>query len=116
MPVQDALKNRFLPTALLCLFVFFIYGGANEASSSDIEWQTLETRNAIVRYQSLEDLRKFNKKLKYRAGHSGLKGLFSSSGSSEPADTVIGPAASISTSAGLASHGVLAETIRVCGC
>ncbi len=88
MPVQDALKNRFLPPALLCLFVFFMYGAANEASSSDIDWQTLETRNAIVRYQSLEDLRKFNKKLKYRAGHSGFKGLFSSSGSNEPADTV----------------------------
>ncbi|MBW2220418.1 MAG: hypothetical protein JRF40_13170, partial [Deltaproteobacteria bacterium] len=88
MPVQEALKNRFLPPALLCLFVFFMYGAANEASSSDIDWQTLETRHAIVRYQSLEDLRKFNKKIKYRAGHSGFKGLFSSSGSSDLADTV----------------------------
>ena len=88
MPVQNALKNRFLIPALLCLSVFFMYGAAKGASSSDIDWQTLETKNAIVRYQSLEDLKRFNKKIKYRTGHSVLKGLFSSSGPNDLADMV----------------------------
>ena len=88
MLVQNAPKNIILIPALLYLSVFFMCGASAGASSSENNWQTLETRNAIVCYQNLEDLRKFNKKIDYRAGHSGLKGLFSSSGSDDLADTV----------------------------
>ena len=44
----------------------------------DIVWQFIETKHTIIRYQSLEDLKKFDKSIKYTPGASGLKWLFSS--------------------------------------
>jgi hypothetical protein len=88
MPVQHVLINRFLVSALLCLFVFFPCGVANGAPSSDIDWQTIETKHAIVHYQSQDDLNEFNKKIRYRGRHSRLSGFFSSSGSNDLEETV----------------------------
>lgn len=55
---------------------------------SGINWQTLETRHAIIHYQTLDDLKRFNKKIKYRVESSGLKTLFSPSSTFGLEDTV----------------------------
>ena len=57
-------------------------------SIADIRWETLETRRAIIRYQSQDDLRRFNKKIKYRVEGASLLALFSPSDSRELADLV----------------------------
>ena len=89
MAIQHAHKKRFLIPALICFFyAFFLCRVAKGEPDADIHWQMIETRHTVVRYQSLEDLKKFDKKIKYRVGNSGLRSLFSSSGPNEPADTV----------------------------
>jgi hypothetical protein len=45
----------------------------------DIQWQKLETKYTIIRYQSLKDLKKFNKKVDYSPKKWSLKRLFSNS-------------------------------------
>ena len=76
MPAQHTPKSRSLILTLLCLSISFMCGAAN--GNARIEWQALETRNAIIRYQSLQDLRKFNKKIDYPIRDYGIKGLFPS--------------------------------------
>ncbi len=88
MPMQKTSKmNRLLP-ALICLLVFFMYGTASGEPGDAIEWQIIESRHAIIRYQSLKDLKKFNKKIKYKTESRGLKGLFSSSKAKDLPSTV----------------------------
>ena len=89
MPIHNARKKNIITPALLCFFsVFFLCRDAKGDPDVDIQWQRLETRHAIVHYQSMDDLRQFSKRIKYRVGNSGFKGLFSSSGSSELAHAV----------------------------
>ena len=89
MPIHNVRKQIFLITALLCFFsVFFLCRTAKGDPAVDTQWQKLETRHAIVHYQSMDDLRQFSKRIKYRVGKSGLKGLFSSSGSNELTNAV----------------------------
>ncbi len=88
MSVKHLIKKKLLIPAQLCLFVFFMCGSVNGETSEIIHWQTIETKHTIIRYQSQKDLNKFNAKIKYRMGGSGLMGLFSSSGSADLRTTV----------------------------
>jgi len=88
MPFQKTIKKKPLLPILIVFCFFFICGTARGESSPDIKWETIETRHAIVRYQSMDDLKRFNTKIKYRVKGSGLMGLFSSSGPEEIRDIV----------------------------
>jgi len=48
---------------------------------ADILQHSLETRYAVIRYQSVEDLKKFNRKVNYSPGQLGFMQMFSSSSS-----------------------------------
>ena len=59
-------------------------GGLAFAQPSDpIEWLTLETRHTMIQYQSLKDLEKFSRKIKYKAEDFSLKQLFAASESDD---------------------------------
>ena len=68
-------------TFLLSILVFFslcatVYGvslsdGSSDISSSNLTWNSIKSKYAVINYQSLEDLAKFNKKVEY-----GEKGGF----------------------------------------
>jgi len=62
---------------------FVICGIANGQESPGIVWQSIETKHTTIRYQSEKDLKKLDSKIKYRVERSGLKGLFSPSGSDD---------------------------------
>ena len=65
------------------LFILFPFGLALGAPPDGIPWKKLETKHATICYQSREDLKKFNSKIKYTPGAWGLKDLFSSSSSND---------------------------------
>ncbi len=81
-------KNLFIIISL-SLFFFISYAAAEKDSTEEIAWQNIETKYTIIRYQSTNDLKKFNYEVKYDPEHSGLKGLFSSSGPDNLKDKVI---------------------------
>ena len=61
---------------------------ARVRASDDISWEELETRHTIMRYQTPEDLKVFDKKVVYSsvASASGLEWLFSKSSGNDPSD------------------------------
>ncbi len=70
-------KKLLLATAA---FLFFHLSAAGLIwAADDIAWQQMETKHAIIRYQSLDDLKIFDKKVNYSPGasESGLNWLFS---------------------------------------
>jgi hypothetical protein len=81
-------KNLFI-IINLSLFFFISYAAAEKDSTEEIAWQNIETKYTIIRYQSTNDLKKFDYKVKYDPEHSGLKGLFSSSGPDNLKDRVM---------------------------
>ncbi len=53
-------------TLLFSVLVFFILSGSASASSvSNIQWNSIETKHTVIRYQSEKDLAKFNKKVEF---------------------------------------------------
>ena len=85
---------------LLKIFFFIISGiylvlspcGTVLGGTSDnIPWQSLETKYTIIRYQSLEDLKKFDKKIDYSPGEWGITRLFSNSGTNNWMDKLKRP-------------------------
>ena len=78
-------KNLFI-LIQLSLFFFLLCGAAQGEILEDIAWQSIETKYTIIRYQSVEDLIKFNRRIKYNPKHSGLKRRFLSSGSDNLVD------------------------------
>jgi len=57
-------------------------------SSGHTSWHTLETKYTIIHYQSLEDLKKFNRKIDYSPDQWGFARLFSASESHNLSDEV----------------------------
>lgn len=57
--------------------------------ADDRPWQSVETRHAVVRHKNREDLRKFEKKIDYSPGESGLKWMFSSERKGNTVENVI---------------------------
>jgi hypothetical protein len=80
---------------LLKIFFLIIWAAGLALSSSGAvqgqtldktQWQKLETKYTIVKYQSLKDLKKFNRKVDYSPGKWSLQRLFSNSDSNNLAD------------------------------
>jgi hypothetical protein len=106
---QIFFKKRLLILVLLSLFFFLLCGVVQGETSGDIapachsearppvgeagrakagRWQNIETKYTIVRYQSLEGLKKFNHKIRYGQERWGLRRLFSTPGSDEVIDKI----------------------------
>ncbi|MBW2075389.1 MAG: hypothetical protein JRI58_11710 [Deltaproteobacteria bacterium] len=68
------------------LVLLYPYGMVHGEISDDTTWKSIETKHTIIQYQTLEDLKKFNKKVAYYSLGWGLKSLFSGSGSDNMAD------------------------------
>lgn len=56
--------------------------------AGDLLRHSLETRYTVIRYQSVEDLEKFNRKIDYSRGQSGFMQMFSSSSSHDLTDEI----------------------------
>lgn len=74
----DPKRKLLLVGSILSLLAPFLV--ADLRAADEIAWQQVETRYAIVRFQNQEDLEKFNRRLNYSPGASGLKWLFSGAG------------------------------------
>ena len=80
--------KRLLLLIYLGLFLLWPYGVVRgEPSTNDI-WQSLETKHTLIRYQSWEDLKKFNRNVDYSPGSWGLKRLFAFTGSDTMPDAL----------------------------
>jgi hypothetical protein len=79
------IKTLFLIIGALGL-TLVSFGAAHAKTSEDIQWQRLETKYTIIRYQSMEDLKKFGRKIDYSPEGWSLKRLFSRSGSDSLAE------------------------------
>jgi len=53
-----------------------------------VSLQRIETRYAVIRYETLKDLKKFDRKIDYNPGESSLKSLFSPSRSKNVVDSI----------------------------
>ncbi len=60
---------------------------SSKKNDQDTSFQRIETRYAVIRYETLKDLKKFDRKIDYNPGESSLKSLFSSSGSKNVIDS-----------------------------
>jgi predicted regulator of amino acid metabolism with ACT domain len=80
MPAKNPLKNIF---PLICVTFLLVspWVVARGAAEDNKAWKEIETKYTIIRYQDLKDLKKFNRKVKYPLGESGLTWLFSGGGS-----------------------------------
>jgi len=77
------IKKTFLIFVQISISFFFfpLCGVTQGGTLSDIRWQSIETRYTIIRYQSLDDLKDFDKNVDYCPGEWGFNRLFSSKGS-----------------------------------
>jgi len=64
-------------------FSFAPSGAVQGQVSSKTLWQRVETKHAIIQYETLKDLKKFDRKIDYSPGEWGFKKLFSASGSKD---------------------------------
>jgi hypothetical protein len=78
------LPHWVIPWAIL----ISVYPFGTAEASGGITWRSIETGHAVIRYQTPEDLEKFDKKVKYAPGEWGITRLFSSRDSDELPDTV----------------------------
>lgn len=77
MPTRNLSKRLLF---IICWnFLLFLSpcGVAQGEKSANINWQSLETKYTILHYQSLKDLKKFNRKVDYSPGEWGIIRLFS---------------------------------------
>lgn len=80
MPGKNLLRRRLF-LIWVSLLLLCPYGMVHGQTPDDTAWQSIETRHTIIHYQTLEDLKKFNKKVVYHSGLSSITALFSPSGS-----------------------------------
>ena len=78
MPKRIRSKKKLIPISAAFLFFHLCAAGLIWASD-EIAWKEIETKHTIIRYQSLDDLKIFDKKVDYSpdASESGLSWLFS---------------------------------------
>lgn len=65
-------SKNFLFILLGNFLVFSLSGGVQGKTPDGLPWENLETKYTIIYYQSLEDLKKFNKNIDYPQGGWGL--------------------------------------------
>jgi len=82
-PITVPCRHVILWAILISVYPF----GAVEASGG-IAWRSIETGHAVIRYQSPEDLAKFDKKVDYSPGEWGITRLFSKRDSDDLPGTV----------------------------
>jgi len=85
--MKNLLNIFFLIIGAACL-ALSLSSPVQGQPADNAKWQTLETRYTIIRYQSFEDLKKFDGKVDYSPGQWGLKRLFSSPDSNNTADNI----------------------------
>jgi len=71
--------------ALIWVSLILLYP-FTDLSADDTPWLNIETKHIIIDYQSLEDLKTFNKKVVYYSARQSLKSLFSPSDSNSLTD------------------------------
>jgi len=64
--------KRICAGVTFLFFLFFIQGVFSAFASDELSWKETKTRYTILRYQTLEDLIEFSKKINYSPGASGL--------------------------------------------
>ena len=80
------LLKIFLSIISVVYVVLSLCGAVQGETSDDVLWQNLETKYTIILYQSLEDLKKFDKKIDYSPDEWGISRLFSGSGADKRMD------------------------------
>lgn len=87
MPARNPLIKIF---SLICvtILLFSPWVVVRGAAADNKAWQEIETKYTIIRYQELKDLNKFNRKVRYSPGESGLSWLFSVRGSANLTEKV----------------------------
>jgi len=87
----NAIKLFFKGLFFILLGAYLVFspsGVVRGETSVNTLWQSLETKYTVIRYHSLEDLNKFDKKIDYSPGEWGISRLFSSSGSESRMDKI----------------------------
>lgn len=79
MPIRYPLKINFSFFFLLGFLFFSLCRAVSGEASDDIVWQTLESKHTIIHYQSIEDLEKFDKKIKFGPSQWNIRQLYSDS-------------------------------------
>lgn len=85
MKKNSSLKNGLLHSVII---FFLLYGISYGAMPDGTAWKTIETKYAVINYQSLDDLAKFNKKVEYGPDNGGFHLLFLGMGEEKLLDTV----------------------------
>jgi len=65
MPAKYSFRKNIPLFIQVFLFLFLLSRGLYGQPLEDIAWQGIETKHVIIRYQSLEDLERFNAKVDY---------------------------------------------------
>ena len=86
MSIQYLLKKSVVVFIQLSLF-FSLLCGVTQGET--LAWKNIETKYTVIHYQSFEDLKKFNYKVKYGQEQWSLKRLFSGSGPNDLVDGII---------------------------
>jgi hypothetical protein len=86
MSIQYLLKKSVVVFIQLSLFFSLLCGVAQGETPA---WKNIETKYTVIHYQSFEDLKKFNYKVKYGQEQWSLKWLFSGSGPNDLVDGII---------------------------
>jgi hypothetical protein len=76
MPADNPCKKIF-PLICVTFLLLTRCPVAIGAEADNRSWQEIETKYTTIRYQDLKDLKKFNRKVRYSPGESGLTWLFS---------------------------------------
>ncbi len=79
--LNNNLLRRYFILIWVILLLLYPFGVVQGQTSDDTAWQSIETRHTIIHYQSMEDLKKFNKKVVYYSAGSSITALFSPSSS-----------------------------------
>lgn len=85
MSTRDLLTR--IPFRIWLLLLLSLFWPASQVwAEDDIPWQEIRTKHTIIRYKNLEDLKKFDQRVKYYpvTSASGLQWLFSKSGKDDP--------------------------------
>ena len=82
MRTKNLIAVLFLSVVLKVVLIAASPCGAAKTETSDtIVWRNIETGHVIIRYQTPEDLEKFDKKVDYSPGVWGITRIFSRGGS-----------------------------------
>jgi hypothetical protein len=82
------LKRSLFLLAGIYFSLFTLCGAVQGDTSEKSPWQRHETKHTIIKYMTLEDLRKFDSNIDYSPGGWSLKSMFSTGDSKNPAGSI----------------------------